>query len=112
MKLDESMGSDGDETGAAFASVLRAEQEANAAIDHCREQARVIVTETEAKARAVLERADRRLSRLREKIRSDLACTLAAIDAEGEETGSIEVPSEQLDRAVAKLIRELTSGRE
>jgi len=99
------------EAAIAIASALRAEREANAAIGHCRDEARAIVTEGEAKARAVSERADRRLSRLRERVRSRLASALAAFDAEDcAGSGQVEVSSERLDRAVAKLARELTAG--
>lgn len=107
----EPLQSERDEAPAAFAAVLGAEREANAAIERCREEARVIVTEGEVKARAVSERADLRLSRLKERIRSGLASALAALDAEvcaGCE--QVDIPTERLERAVAKLARELVTG--
>lgn len=110
MNPDESIQSERDEAGAAIASVLRAEREASAAIGRCREEARDIASKAEAKARVIAERADRRLSRLKERLRSALAGTLAALDAEGE-AAPVEAAPERLDRAVAKLARELTAGR-
>lgn len=109
----EPLQSERDEAEAAFATVLRAELEANTAIGRCREEARAIVTEGEVKARAVSERADRRLSRLRERVRSGLASALAALDAEEcADPEKVEIPSERLDRAVANLARELITGSE
>jgi hypothetical protein len=111
MNPDEPPEPERDQAEAAIASVLRAELEANAAIGRCREEARAIVTEGEVQARAASERADRRLSRLRERVRSGLASALAALDAEEyADPEKVEVPSERLDRAVANLARELTTG--
>jgi hypothetical protein len=113
MNPDEPLESERDEAEAAIATVLRAEQEASTAIGRCREEARDIAARAEANARAVAERADRRLSRLRERLRSALAGRLAALDAEGCGKGApVEAAPERLDRAVAKLARELTAGRE
>jgi hypothetical protein len=111
MKPDELLQSERNEAEAAFATVLRAEREADAAIVRCREEARAIVTEGMVKAQIVAERADRRLVRLRERVRSKLASALAALDAQecaGPE--QIEIPSERIERAVANLARELTTG--
>lgn len=114
MNPDEPPESEREEAEAAIASVLRAEREAGAAIGRCREEARDIAARAEANARAASERADRRLSRLKGRIRGALAGTLAALDAEGGgESAPVDaVPPGRLDRAVAKLARELTAGLE
>ena len=110
VNTDEPLESGRDDAEAAIAGVLRAEREANAAIGRCREEARAILAEAEARARAVSERADRRLSRLRERIRHGLASALAALDArDNAEPGRVDVPTERLDRAAAKLASELTT---
>jgi hypothetical protein len=112
MNPDQSILSERHETEAAIANVLRAEHEAGAAIGRCREEARDVVARAEAEARVVAERAERRLSRLKGRLRGALAGRLAALDAErcGEAAPIDAAP--ELDRAVAKLARELTAGRE
>jgi hypothetical protein len=113
MNPDEPLVSVQDEAQAAIASVLGAEREASAAIGRCREEARDIAARAEANVRAVAERADRRLSRLKGRLRGGLSRALAALDAQGRgEAAPAEADPERLDRAVAKLARELTAGRE
>lgn len=101
------------EAESPFVCVLRSEQQAKADIARCRDEARVLLADARAAAEAVAKRAEARLTRSEERLRARLAEALAALESEltpGSER--LQFPLERLDRAVARVAEELTTGQE
>lgn len=99
------------EAESPFVGVLRAEQQAKADIARCRDEARVLLADARAAAEAVAKRAEARLTRSEARLRARLAEALAALEADDTQGSErLPVPPERLDRAVARVAEELTSG--
>lgn len=100
------------EFDAAMARVLRAEQDARAAVAAAREEAARIAERSRTEARELAERRRVRLARLHERIERSLATDLAAMAAQARALPDAGAPDVlalgALQRAVQALAADLT----
>jgi len=97
----------------AMNRVLRAEQEARAAVEGCRAEAAAIVTAGEERAKRIVQAADRRI-RAAHRL-ADQAVERAVKDLLGVQpevaASALEGGGDRLDRAVAALADEIIGAR-
>jgi hypothetical protein len=98
----------------AIARVLEAERSARAAIAAARAEGSATNERARAAARALAERTERRIGRIRERFEGEVAAEVAALDRSAAALDLRYAPTPAdlaaLERAIARLAAEITEG--
>lgn len=98
----------------AIARVLAAERNANAAVDECREEARLRLEEARRRTRVIDQRTDARIARLRQRSRRHTAAERTRLEEQARGDGAASITpadeSQRIETVIAQLAAELTGG--
>lgn len=92
----------------AFAGILRAEQEAQDAVARCKAECEARVASAHRHSNQIAERAEQRISRLRDRIDAAAGERIAEIHRPAAAAAGGDATAVQLEGAVVAVTRELT----